>query len=245
MATFGNTDTDYTTNTTMKDRIKGCFASPASDGTVTSITAYLDHLGAATKYKCALYEYVDYASSYAGDVIAETEELSVEGTYHDLKQFDFAVADRPVVTNGTNYYIMLFGENAGELSAMSVKTGGSNCAWVAQAYNDFPSPLTGEAASSLYYMIFATYTPKTDHEVNLSETLSLGESIAADMGMSLSETLSLAESIAANMGMSLSETLALAESIDILHTPGPVRRKYGGPYGLKPARTVRAGRIGV
>jgi hypothetical protein len=137
----------------------GKYIEPLMNGTIYSIWVSLEVSTAVThKMKCALYTYIDYSSSYAGTVIATTEEKTLGQTIEKYVEFNFS--SPPTVVGGTKYYITVCGESAGGAIRGSNGIGGTNGISKNVDYSTYPpSPLGGEASTTRNYNIYCDYTP--------------------------------------------------------------------------------------
>lgn len=156
MAWFGNNFDDDTSNTTIAGRIKGNYDAPSSDGIAKSVWAKCVFGAGSNLSKCALYEYVDYSSVYAGNLIAQTIEINqaTTGGSAAWREWPFPNSQRAKLKNGTNYYIVIYAERG----TVRYKSGTPrDSVYTITAYNGFPSPWTGEIQSSAWYDIYCEY----------------------------------------------------------------------------------------
>ena len=138
------------------------------NGEVQNITCLLNWRDAAHDYQCAIYEYVDYNSSYAGSQLGITEIKEVASGL-SLISVTFDLVSPVSIVSGTNYYLCVRGADANpdndvcEIACASY-TGGH----VAGGYGlsgeipVFDDPLTTEETFTEVYptCIYATYIPQ-------------------------------------------------------------------------------------
>ncbi|GAH34101.1 unnamed protein product, partial [marine sediment metagenome] len=90
--TFGYTDIGVSQNLYLDVADNYCYragtySAPTTGGTADSITISFHTVDTGKKVECALYEYIDYSSGYAGELLGLTEDLTVSAT--GLKVFNF------------------------------------------------------------------------------------------------------------------------------------------------------------
>jgi len=96
-----------------------------------------------------------------------------------------------------------------------------------------------------------TLTAVAAYKHSASDTLAIGDSMAPAMTFNVvaADTLNLSDSLAALKVLhhSASDTLEISDNLVAVLIEGVIviRRKRGVPYGLKPARVPKVGRIGV
>jgi len=148
-----------TTSLGAEDFQIGSRATPTSgDGVGVSITARILDNEWTGSAKCALYEYVDNTSSYAGDLLAETEEVdfSTIGTGNHWIEFNFT-GDGPTITNNTDYYLVCWAEETSGYSALYREQYTGWSFYKYDYYGDWDDPLTGESSSGYRYCMYCTY----------------------------------------------------------------------------------------
>jgi len=161
--TFGQeSGTSYTSifsDATNKEYIKGVFDAPASSGTVDNITVNFKVVGFSVNIECALYDYVDYSSDYAGALIDTTETVLVTGVGEWV--FDFSEPKPPVV-DGTNYYICVrpTGDysSGGNIQSYGLISSGAGIWKGSTSGIAFEDPLTGDGSQATRPYLWASYT---------------------------------------------------------------------------------------
>jgi len=111
-------------------RRKASYFSPSSDGTADNISFLFYRTksfegGDEAVIYCGLYEYIDYDTDYAGELLGYTETVTLTST--DISKrwitLDF-IGDPPPVSNGINYYIAIavYSENLATTEDVEVRT---------------------------------------------------------------------------------------------------------------------------
>ena len=166
MAIFGNQNTG-TVNLSVTDNICGGFYTVGSkSGVADSITVRLEAYGGPVsnqKVTCGLYKYVDYSSSYAGDLVGQTEVVAINIAFGETewKTFNFE-APKPNLSANTNYYIVVSAEAGAYLVLEGSEDAGQDI-YKEVSYSDtLLDPLEGETASSYRRCIYCTYTENPD-----------------------------------------------------------------------------------
>ena len=159
-------DVQYITHSTF-NAFLGIWCNSTSDGVVDSIAVRFDTIAGNARYQCALYNYVDYSTSYIGTIVSSspqsTTQLKWINTTDSSKwmTFLFNSSQKPSITSGTKYYLCIkpFGD-----------PGTNNKVKVTQYTNPYAvtknqagayfwdSPVTGEGATVGYYCMYANYT---------------------------------------------------------------------------------------
>jgi hypothetical protein len=168
----------HTGYNTLYDYCNGRWVTPVNgDGYLNNITVKLRTIVAETttaKVKCAVYEYVDYSSSYAGAFITETEEKTVSLSYGGA-WFVFNFTSDPYLTNGVSYYLIVTGQAVvgtnGRLCNMGTSGGVTDVYENRGAYG-FENPWAGESASASTRMIGGYYTPTAGVWTNRAPVIS-------------------------------------------------------------------------
>ena len=168
MPTFGETDegnsTVYIANLNGKTCIRGGFFSPSSNGQVTSMHVRSSVTYGTVDLECAVYEYVDWTSDFAGDCLGSSQVVEMDSTNNVWYQFDMI---NPVsVVAGTKYYLLVRAtEEVGANNNIAGWTYGGDNNFIYKCLDGgsgpvtFDSPLTGEAdAGNDRISIYATYT---------------------------------------------------------------------------------------
>jgi len=134
------------------------YDAPASNGNVDSITFKTAALTVNMVVYCGLYEYVDYSSSYAGDLIAVTETKSLLSTDGN-KEFTVDFSDpKPSIVEGTNYYIAFCPQSTSwSTNSLICDNGGDNSVYH-YSHTSFPDPLASENSASTTFYLYASYT---------------------------------------------------------------------------------------
>lgn len=147
MATFGYT-TEATDNpVNVVNRIVGGIFTCPEVGSGVSITAFLNNVGAAYKFKCALY--LGDLSLVSNGVTEERTGFTVHLTWYT---FDFLVA--PNLIN-IPYLIVIWGDAGGALMYDSGGTG----RYKDETYGAWPDPLVSPNSLDRVFSIYVTYTP--------------------------------------------------------------------------------------
>lgn len=136
--------------------LRGDYDAPASNGYADSISVEFSTLGGVNRpFECALYEYVDYSSNYAGDLLGVTESKTVTST--GVWTFNFS-DPKPSITASTNYYYCVRPD--GDFTGQTIKVdgAGSGSGIYIRNANEVPfsDPLTGD--DSLVYDLSAYVT---------------------------------------------------------------------------------------
>jgi len=161
--TFGYTDTGYSMLICGggTERLRGAWDTMGvADGTADSISVKFATIGDTASYQCAIYEYVDYSSSYAGVLVDVTETKEVLGTDdNELITFNFD-APKPSLTASTKYYLCI--RITIECGFNNYIDGKSEAGYgIYDSYFSpltFDSPLTGEASTSSKPYIYCSYS---------------------------------------------------------------------------------------
>ena len=153
--TFGREGTP-SFGVTLEDYMRGLYASCPTYGEADSIHVYIQRFSSDLKeVKCAIYEYVDYSSNYAGNLINETEVKSVSGT----GWYTFNFSDpKPSLVADTNYYLVAWGDSDTGWLDIGNASGGSDGISRSVSYQNWPDPLESESSDSNAYYIYCTYT---------------------------------------------------------------------------------------
>lgn len=140
--------------------IRGAYAQMGGvEGWAQNITIKTHTIGENIGVQCAIYNYTDYSSAYAGNLIGTTETKTVLGT-QDNTVITFEFASPVHLSASTNYYLMVRETTtsgwdnyikASEVSSRGVYKSGAGV-------QSFADPLTGESVSGLVPYIYCTYT---------------------------------------------------------------------------------------
>jgi len=150
--------------------IIGTYASPDSSGTADNITFTLTSQtgcddGDEINIQAGLYEYVDFDTDYAGNLIAVTEETGNfepnDISYPYEITLDFA--SPPSITSGTNYYIVVGCTYESIDTSEYVYLDASAGNRIIEPVYMAPDPLTGENGyTNGAPVIYCSYTPITN-----------------------------------------------------------------------------------
>jgi len=180
MATFGETGTSGSGNSTLINMVNGIHnPAPADgDGTLDSISAYMSiSFGrhGQVYVKAALYT----VSGTTYTLVGETNERHFgglgesPGSGYLWKTFTFA--SPPSITDGTNYALMVWAGNGAVSPTVTLKyntTGTYKLTIKSQTYNGFPGYTQTPAA--FYPSIYGTYTPTASADPLLGALASMG-----------------------------------------------------------------------
>lgn len=151
--TFGYTSKGASSSS-MEDTIIGSWAAPADNGSVGSITAYLNITTAAHTTKFALYNYT--STSDAGNLIAATA-AGLIGTGDSTYTLNFS--SPPSIVASTNYHILGWSESTIGANTLFWDTVSNGGLFSSVVYTGtFPSPLTSESSLNQRHSIYATYS---------------------------------------------------------------------------------------
>jgi len=166
MPTFGNTDENITWST-LEQYTMGGFHNTNNENSITpeSITFYVRVQGNTynSRLQTAIYEYIDYSSSYAGDMIISSNAVTQNITNGWSGWITINFSGSTILSPNTNYYLLAYGEwhiFAGIDMGLS-QIGGSATDIFKSALSigdAFPDPFTGESASTHQRMIYCTYS---------------------------------------------------------------------------------------
>jgi len=170
----------------LEDRQAGSWGE-AVDGSGTA-DYIMVHLGSDSgsysgNVTAGLYEYVDYSSSYAGDLIAQTEvkTITVSSTSSWWERFDFT-GIKPSIIHGTKYYLAVSGEDNGlgtdyDITVMSLSSDPGYSVFENIVYSDtLEDPWVGEASSGYHRAIYCSYTVEGNNPPALSNELPVDDS---------------------------------------------------------------------
>lgn len=203
--------------------MRASFAAPAESGVADSISAFFTVVDAEKNVQCALYEYVDHSSDYAGGRIAVTEEKGVSST--GVNTFNFG-DPKPSVVASTNYYLVMQGSDASDDVDLKIKAASlGDKSFYKNAivqFSAFTDPMVSEVSSSWTYGIYCTYTPVAgeEHTHVASDTIAISDSFAAKMAFkqALSDSVTIADSMAPVMTFkqALSDTVNISDAIAVV-----------------------------
>lgn len=226
MATFGYTDTSYNSiymYLVGTCYLRGSYATVgAIGGTADSITIKIYTTDTDMLMSCALYNYVDHTTDYAGTLIKETNTVNVLST-DDGKEIVFTFSDpKPTLVAGTNYYLCVRVQQ--DPGGKTIKIYGFNGvaetdSFVKSATTPltFVSPLTGEADIGHRSYIYCTYTEAGGAALTLAlgDSIGLSEALKFDVQMKLGDTQALSEALTtqSTFNLALADTETLSESL--------------------------------
>lgn len=143
--------------------LMGYHAAPINgDGVIDNIQAYIRNVGGANyNVKCAVYSY--NGAGDAGSPIANGESDVVSLAPDAGSWVTFTFSTNPTVTNGVEYFILIWGAQGGGLIHIAYDAGGAAGIGLFKsvAYGAWPTPLAGETSSTAQRSIYVNYTPST------------------------------------------------------------------------------------
>ena len=153
MPTFGETGTSGSGASTIEDFVNGIHnPSPATSGTLDSISAYLHLRGFGRTVKAMLYSVSGTTYTLIDTTIEWNGFPSVGFAWYT---FDFATP--PAITGGTPYALMVWGNAQADTATLKYHTSGTFKLTVkGQTYNGAPDYT--QTPASLYPSIYGTYT---------------------------------------------------------------------------------------
>jgi hypothetical protein len=138
----------------------------AGNGYVNNMSVKFTNLASTETYQCALYEYTDNSSAYAGNLVTNgiTDTVEVTDTEDNtIVVFDFST--EPYVTNDTWYYLCVKAttENSADaLNQITAQRFAGTYSGLSKSSTDvlsYDNPLTGESGKDSQFYIYAQYTP--------------------------------------------------------------------------------------
>ena len=179
------------------------FKAP-ENGTISSISTYLDSASGFINFG-----YYNDNSGVIGTHVAHGTAIYNPGTT-DWKTIDVSGS-----ITADNYYWLVVQQDTSSIydfyDSGDTNQEGYDTSFTFNTWSDNP---TIDHYYSYIISIYATYaTTGQDLTQDLSDTLTLSESLKHDVGVNLSDTLTLAESLAADISMVLSDSLGMSESI--------------------------------
>ena len=160
MVTFGDTTENTTAQVNLNGQRIAVWGTPVDGGgLVDSISFYgLKSAGYNGDISAGLYEYIDYSSNYAGNLIAQTivSSLSDGGLRWYTVTFD---DPKPKVTNNKKYYICVEASLVTDQSIAIYRDAGAGYTIYESGYQaTLENPWESEGTSTNHYHIYATYT---------------------------------------------------------------------------------------
>jgi len=145
----------------IENRIRGSWFTCPESGTAQSITVYLDCTSSAKKAKTAIYAYVGVGD--AGNIVGETEELTIAVDFDGWKTFSFS-DPKPSLSADTKYFLNGWGESGSGFLNMYWTDEINKGLYKSVTYNGWESPLTGETVGDALYSIYCNYTTAAGEE---------------------------------------------------------------------------------
>lgn len=159
MATFGKTDNGASTTTASADRKSVSTATPASSGTVTSLSARLwtNNAAGATVFKGVIYA---DSTGAPGALLATSDEGNISGNTESEITVNFSGANQISIVSGTPYWIGVHIQDPGTVSWVFSRADDTTQVKVnADTYSDGPTDPYGAANDQNGPMdVFVTYT---------------------------------------------------------------------------------------
>ena len=149
----------YDSGGTWYEQTYGWYFTCPEDCVADSMNVFLTNLGGTYSYQCAIYEYIDHASDYAGALVDATEIKQVSagaGTYNTT----FAFSSPPSLFATTQYYLCV--RMCSETSAKCYVQKHSDNVGFKKASSSpvsYPDPLTGEGGDWSKGLIYCSYSP--------------------------------------------------------------------------------------
>jgi hypothetical protein len=158
---FGNTSYDGATWTAIGARVKAIHAAPAYDGVLNSIsTCLFCAYPAGAPMKGALYQYVDWGTSYAGQLLGTTEEIILPNIATNSAEWVTMHFSTPInITAGTQYYLAVHADGNYTVDVNCLATGGESIYTLRAYVYGLPDPFANELTSNYKYAITGNYTP--------------------------------------------------------------------------------------
>ncbi len=159
---FGYSGSGSGGRASMSNRLTASFAMPTSSGVAKNITVRcLVFGGYDSRVKCALYEYVDHSSTYAGALLGYTEEYNISAT----GVYIFNLTEDVNITEGIKYYVSVWSDNepSGDGNIYGYDANPGTSCWQYRSYTGgaFPNPWTGESNPTEVLSIWCSYTENT------------------------------------------------------------------------------------
>jgi hypothetical protein len=170
---FGYTGASGACNYGLSNYQMGAWYECNFTGTLDNISLYCqitEPFGG--KITCAIYDYVDYGTDYAGNQRGVTDERVWTTTFSSQWQvFNFS-EPKPSVTSGTKYYLLAWGNRTDSNNDIKWRydtnePGAWDLIWDSEGgYLPWEDPLTGEASGNGFHnmSIYATGTESGDGE---------------------------------------------------------------------------------
>ena len=169
--TFGNDSGIITKDGLLEDFQEGTRVKVLNgSGYINSITGYFKYNGYNGNMSCALYEYVDNTSDYAGDRLAVTEEKWIIEAGSGYRYITFNFTTHPLVTNNTDYYACAWAEESiigGGWIYITGDAGNGSGFYVWDSYdNSWPDPFLFETKTNYTYNFDINYSRTDELDVS-------------------------------------------------------------------------------
>jgi len=180
-----------TGNTSFENGIRGMHVTTGDlEGVADTIKAYLSQGGNYNdKIKCAIYDYVDYSSVYAGSLVGVTGEETHNIGAGNWYTYTFS-EPKPELQENTDYYLTIWAaDDMLGTVYLGYNSGGDNATIQSLTYTgNYPDPLTGESSASYSYLMYCSYTAQdvNDHPSIDSNSIDTG-----DYNLSLNQIFSV------------------------------------------------------
>jgi len=158
-ATLGNSSHSGTTNA--KNYRMGVWdTSDGTGGEADNITVYVRIIGGSVNVSCALYEYDDYGTNYAGNLIGYTEQRLLTGNIEQEEIFSFN-EPKPTIDPSTNYYVMAWFDATATEVKIGYQTGTAGYNVYNQDTYDYPNWENPCDGTDTYnnFTIYLSYSP--------------------------------------------------------------------------------------
>lgn len=197
MATFGD-EAEHTLGGALGHTIHGTKDTAPSAGIAQSITVKIKGTQVATvNIKCALYKVSD------GSFVAETEERTVSITTSWAWETFVFSAPKPSIENITYYILAWAGAASGGDAQVAVTTtaGAYKRVYETETYDGWPDP-TEATEYNGSTSIYCTYAVPTAHEVTITDSVGMLDSVAKSWGrkLTISDKVGMLDSVPAPKG---------------------------------------------
>ncbi len=131
------------------DTITTFETTAGSSGRLENVQVAISQTSGTANIKCALYD----SDTTNGVLIAETQEVVVAATFSGFVTFPFE--GTPTVVIGTTYHLAIWTDENVSIATQPGSPG--NYRWKAEAYGDWPDPLTYDSNASNKDALIAVY----------------------------------------------------------------------------------------